>query len=55
MEFLQRADVIQQILPIIEANRAEPKVAKKTPRKKREAKIDLPDYDSMSKILEGLL
>tara|TARA_B110000211_G_scaffold144850_1_gene165285 strand:- start:688 stop:1206 length:519 start_codon:yes stop_codon:yes gene_type:complete len=55
MEFLQRADVIQQILPIIEANRAEPKVAKKKPRKKREVKIDLPDYDAMAKRLEGIL
>ena len=54
MEFLQRADIIQQILPIIEANRAEPKVAKKKPRKKREVKIDLPDYEAMTKRLEGI-
>ena len=55
MEFLQRSDIIRQILPIIEANRAEPKVAKKKPRKKREVKIDLPDYEAMTKRLEGIL
>ena len=55
MEFLQRPDIIRQILPIIEANRAEPKVAKKMPRKKREVKIDLPDYEAMAKRLQGVL
>ena len=55
MDFLQRPDIIRQILPIIEANRAEPKVAKKKSRKKREVKIDLPDYEAMAKRLQGVL
>ena len=55
IDFLQRPDIIRQILPIIEANRAEPKVAKKKSRKKREVKIDLPDYEAMAKRLQGVL
>jgi len=47
-EFLQRPDIIEQILPIIEANKREPIIPEKKPRKKREAKIDLPDYDAMA-------
>jgi hypothetical protein len=47
-EFLQRPDIIEQILPIIEANKKEPIIPAKKPRKKREAKIDLPDYDAMA-------
>jgi hypothetical protein len=43
------------MLPVIEEHKAEPKVAKKNPRKKREVKIDLPDYDAMAKRLEGLV
>ena len=54
MQFLQRPDIIRQILPIIEANRAEPIIPVKKPRKKRERKIDLPDYDAMSRRLENI-
>ena len=55
MQFLQRPDIIRQILPIIEANRAEPIIPAKKSRKKREVKIDLPDYEAMTKRLEGIL
>ena len=53
--FLQRADIMEQILPIIEANKTEPIIPAKKPRKKREAKIDLPDYNAMSRRLENIL
>ena len=53
--FLQRPDIIEQVLPIIEANKTEPKIAKKQPRKKREVKIDLLDYDAMSKRISEVL
>ena len=55
MEFLQRSDIIRQILPIIEANRAEPIVPAKKPRKPRQVKNDLPDYNAMSRRLENIL
>jgi len=55
LEFMQRPEVIAQMLPVIEQYKAEPKVAKKKPRKKREVKIDLPDYEAMTKRLEGIL
>ena len=55
MQFLQRPDIIRQIVPIIEANRAEPVIPVKKPRKKRQVKNDLPDYDAMSKRLESVL
>jgi len=55
MQFLQRTDIIRQIVPIIEANRAEPIIPAKQPRKPRKVKTDLPDYDAMSKRLEGVL
>ena len=55
MQFLQRPDIIRQILPIIEANRAVPIIPVKKPRKKPQRKIDLPDYDAMSKRLESVL
>jgi hypothetical protein len=45
---------MSQILPIIEANKAEPIIPVRQPRKKREVKIDLPDYDSMAKRLGNL-
>jgi len=54
LEFLQRPDIMLQILPIIEANKAEPIIPVRQPRKKREVKIDLPDYDSMAKRLGNL-
>lgn len=55
MEFLQRPDIIRQIVTIIEANRVEPVIPAKKPRKKREAKIDLPDYESMEKRISSIL
>ena len=55
MEFLQRADIIRQILPIITANRAEPIIPAKKPRKKPQRKIDLPDYNAMEKRILGLI
>ena len=55
MTFLQRPDIIRQILPIIEANRAEPIIPVKKPRKKRQVKNDLPDYNAMSRRLESIL
>ena len=55
MQFLQRTDIIRQILPIIEANRAEPIIPVKKPRKKRQVKNDLPDYNAMSRRLESIL
>ena len=55
LEFLLRPEIITQMLPVIEEHKAEPKVAKKKPRKKREVKIDLPDYEAMTKRLEGIL
>ena len=55
MTFLQRPDIIRQILPIIEANRAEPIIPAKKPRKPRQVKNDLPDYNAMSKRLESIL
>ena len=55
MEFLQRADIIQQIVPIITANRAEPIIPAKKPRKKPQRKIDLPDYNAMEKRILGLI
>ena len=55
LDFLERPEIMAQILPIIEANKAEPIVPAKKPRKKREAKIDLPDYEAMSKRLESVL
>ena len=53
--FLQRADIIRQILPIIEANRAKPIIPAKKPRKKPQRKIDLPDYNAMEKRIAGLI
>jgi len=55
LEFLQRPDILAQILPIIEANKTEPIIPAKKPRKKREAKIDLPDYSAMEKRILGLI
>ena len=55
MEFLQRADIIQQIVPIIQANKAEPIIPAKKPRKKPQRKIDLPDYNAMEKRILGLI
>ena len=55
MEFLQRSDIIRQILPIIEANRAKPIIPAKKPRKKPQRKIDLPDYNAMEKRILGLI
>ncbi len=54
--FLQRPDIMSQIIPIIEANRAEPikPVVVSKPRKKTYSKVSLPDYESMAKRLEGL-
>jgi len=49
LEFLQRPDILEQILPIIEANKTEPIVPAKKPRKQREKKVDLTDYDAMAK------
>ena len=54
-EFLQRADIIRQILPIITANRAKPIIPAKKPRKKPQRKIDLPDYNAMEKRILGLI
>jgi len=54
MEFLQRADIIKQILPIIAANRAKPIIPAKKPRKKPQRKNSLPDYDAMSKRIESV-
>ena len=55
MEFLQRPDIIRQILPIIEANKKEPIIPAKKPRKKPQRKIDLPDYSAMEKRILGLI
>mgnify|MGYP004457694517 FL=1 len=55
MTFLQRPDIIRQILPIIEANRAKPIIPAKKPRKKPQRKIDLPDYNAMEKRILGLI
>ena len=55
MKFLQRPDIIRQIGPIIEANRAEPIVPAKKPRKKPQRKVDLPDYNAMEKRILGLI
>jgi hypothetical protein len=55
MEFLQRSDIIRQILPIIEANRAKPIIPAKKPRKKPQRKINLPDYNAMEKRILGLI
>ena len=55
MTFLQRPDIIRQIVPIIEANRAEPVIPAKKPRKPRQVKNDLPDYNAMSRRLENIL
>ena len=55
MTFLQRPDIIRQILPIIEANKAEPVIPVKKPRKPRQVKNDLPDYNAMSRRLENIL
>ena len=55
MEFLQRADIIRQILPIITANRHAPIIPAKKPRKKPQRKIDLPDYNAMEKRILGLI
>ena len=55
MKFLQRPDIIRQIVPIIEANRAEPVIPAKKPRKPRQVKNDLPDYNAMSRRLESIL
>ena len=55
MKFLQRPDIIRQIVPIIEANRAEPIIPVKKPRKKRQVKNDLPDYNAMEKRILGLI
>ena len=54
MKFLQRADIIQQIVPIITANRAKPIIPAKKPRKKRESKIDLPDYNDMNERMSDM-
>ena len=53
--FLQRPDIMAQILPIITANRAEPIIPAKKPRKKPQRKIDLPDYNAMEKRILGLI
>ena len=55
MEFLQRPDIIRQIIPIISANRAKPIIPAKKPRKKPQRKIDLPDYSAMEKRILGLI
>ena len=55
MKFLQRPDIIRQIVPIIEANRAEPIVPVKKARKKPQRKVDLPDYNAMEKRILGLI
>ena len=55
LEFLHNPDIMEQILPIIEANKKEPIIPAKKPRKKREAKIDLPDYESMEKRISSIL
>ena len=55
MTFLQRPDIIRQILPIIEANRAEPIIPVKKARKKPQRKVDLPDYNAMEKRILGLI
>ena len=53
--FLQRADIMAQILPIITANRAKHIIPAKKPRKKPQRKIDLPDYNAMEKRILGLI
>ena len=53
--FLQRADIMAQVLPIITANRAKPIIPEKKPRKKPQRKIDLPDYNAMEKRILGLI
>ena len=53
--FLQRPDIMRQILPIITANRAKPIIPAKKPRKKPQRKIDLPDYNAMEKRILGLI
>ena len=55
MKFLQRSDIIRQILPIIEANRATPVIPVKKARKKPQRKVDLPDYNAMEKRILGLI
>ena len=55
MEFLQRADIIQQVLPIITANRAKPIIPAKKPRKKPQRKNSLPDMSAMEKRIAGLI
>ena len=54
LEFLQRPDIMAQILPVITANRAEPIIPEKKPRKKPQRKNSLPDYDAMSKRIESV-
>ena len=54
-EFLQRPDIMRQILPIITANRHAPIIPAKKPRKKPQRKIDLPDYNAMEKRILGLI
>jgi len=53
--FLQRPDIMAQILPIITANRAKPIIPAKKPRKKRESWNSLPDISAMEKRIAGLL
>ena len=53
MKFLQRPDIIKQILPIITANRHAPIIPAKKPRKKPQRKIDLPDYNAMKERVLG--
>jgi hypothetical protein len=55
MKFLQRSDIIRQILPIITANRHAPIIPAKKPRKKPQRKNTLPDYDAMSKRIESMI
>ena len=53
--FLQRPDIMAQILPIITANRAKPIIPAKKPRKKRESWNSLPDISAMEKRIAGLI
>ena len=55
MDFLQRADVIQQIMPIIDAHKAEPIVPAAKTRKKRVIKsATLPSYAELDAKLGGI-
>ena len=52
--FLQRPDIMAQILPIITANRAKPIIPVKKPRKKRESWNSLPDYNDMNERMSDM-